>query len=273
MTSSQLLLNFTVDQLQNLFINILSIFNDKLLVSSFGFSHLFIYSHNGHYLSTIVTINCDVLRDATWSPQGNIVYICTSNNSKVMVISESGKVLAKHHQFAEPRCLRVSNDNIIYLTEWEKGIYQSTDDGISWSFVFKLRDGCYHWQVIKVIADDSDDFWILERNGDDSNMYARLIVYSVNKKRSGNNMTLEIDSELFDFLDSSLSVDVDRNIFLSEAKNQSVHVFLMNGRYNGQLLSSNELQAKPWSLTVDQKRQLLYVGQDDGIVGAFNIIV
>ena len=247
-------------------------FNDKLLISSTSFSHLFIYSHDGHYLSTILNVNCDILRDATWSPHGSIVYIC-KNSSKVVVISESGKVLAKHHQFEEPRCLRVSNDNIIYLTEWEKGIYQSTDDGISWSFVFKLRDGCYHWQVIKVTADDSDDFWIQEYNGDESNAYVRLIVYSVNKKRSGDNMTLEIDSERFDFLDSSLSVDVNRNIFLSEKRNQSVHVFSMNGRYNSQLLSSNELQARPWSLTVDQKRQLLFVGQDNGIVQAFYTIV
>ena len=99
--------------------------------------------------------------DATWTPRGNIVYTtCPSN--KVVVMSESGKVITTHTQMTLPQYLSVSSDNIIYLADSETGVYQSTDDGISWSLVFKSTDEWHCWQVIKVTTNHCDDFWTLE---------------------------------------------------------------------------------------------------------------
>ena len=273
MPSSQLLQNFTVDQLKNKRVNTLSVFNDKLLVGSAGLRQLFIYSREGRHLSTITTNNNDKLYDVTWTPRGNIVY--TTRNSKVVVMSESGKVITTHTQMTSPRCLSVSSDGIIYLADWKTGVYQSTDDGVSWSLVFKSTDGWHCWQVVKVTIDHSDDFWTQEKS--DNNNY-RLRVYSVDRRRSDGSATCRdinvptTDGENINLsVYCSLSYDGNMNIFLNDCDNKAVHVLSVNGQYHCQLLSSHHFKNKPFRLAVDKERQLLYVGQAKGVVGVFKL--
>ena len=134
-------------------------------------------------LSQSITIN-DKLCEARWTPRGNIVYT-TYRNNKVVVMSESGKVITTH-KMTSPQCLSVSNDDIIYLTDSETGVYQSTDDGVSWSLVFKPIEGWHCLQVIKVTTDRSDDFWTLEQSGINN---WHLCEYSVDRKGSDSNVT------------------------------------------------------------------------------------
>ena len=307
MTSSQPLPKITVDQLKGLVVDILSVFNDKLLVSCYGISQLFIYSREGRHLSTIKTNNNDQLRDAAWTPRGNIVYTtyfpsdkvvvmsesgkvitthtqmtephCLSVSSddipsdKVVVMSESGKVITTHTQMTEPHCLSVSSDDIIYLADSKTGVYQSTDDGVSWSLVFKSTDGWHCFQTIKVTTDHSDDFWTLENY---SNNY-QLSVYSVDRRRSDGNVTWrDIVPKTYGkhinlSYRSSLSYDGNMNIFLSDFDNKVVHKFSVNGQYHWQLLSSYRIMNMPRRLAVDKKRQLLYVGQWKGLVQVFEL--
>ena len=273
MTSSQLLQNFTVDQLKSLYVDILSVFNDKLLVSVNGHSQLFIYSREGRHLSTITTNNNDELRDATWTPRGNIVYTMRNSN-KVVVMSESGKVITTHTQMTEPLCLSVSSDDIIYLADYKTGVYQSTDDGVSWSLVFKSTDRWHCRQVIKVTTDHSDDFWTLEQS-DKNNFHLR--VYSVDRRRSDGNVTwrdinvITTDDEHINLSNSNLSYDGNMNIFLSDFDNNAVHVLSVNGQYYCQLLSLHHIKNNPWRLAVDKERQLLYVGEAWGVVGVFKL--
>ena len=272
MTSSQLLLNFIVNQLKVCIVNILSVFNDKLLVSCITRSRLFIYSREGRHLSTITTN--DWLRDATWTPSGNIVYTkCYSN--KVVVMSESGKVITtKKKKMTSPRYLSVSSDDIIYLADYETGVYQSTDDCVSWSLVFKSTGGWHCWQVIKVTTDHSDDFWTLEES---NNYNYHLRVYSVDRRCSDGNVTWRdinvttTDGQHIDLSWSSLSYDGNMNIFLSDYANKAVHVLSVNGQYHCQLLSSHLIKNKPLKLAVDKERQLLYVGQVEGVVEVFKL--
>ena len=135
-------------------------FNKKLLVSSCQRSQLLIYSREGRYLSTIAINENDKLCNAKWTPRGNIVYT-TDNSKKVVVMSESGKIITKH-QMEEPRRFSISNEDIIYLADFKTGVYQSTDDGVSWSLVFKSADGRHCTEVIKVTTYHSDDFWTME---------------------------------------------------------------------------------------------------------------
>ena len=268
MTSSQLLLNFTVDQLKGWYtVDILSVFNDKLLVSCFSLSQLFIYSREGRHLSTITTNNNDKLRDAKWTPRGNIVYT-TYYSNKVVVMSESGKVITTHTQMTSPGLLSVSSDDIIYLAGYKTGVYQSTDDGVSWSLVFKSADEWHCWQVIKVTTDHSDDFWTLEYSGN----YPHLGVYSVDRRRSDGKVTWRnINVPTTDGEHISLSYDGNMNIFLSDLDNKAVHVLSVNGQYHCQLLSSRHIESTPFRLAVDKERQLLYVGQSGGVVGVFRL--
>ena len=274
MTSSQLLLNFTVDQLKFWYFSILSVFNDKLLVSGNGRSQFFIYSREGRHFSTIRTNYYDQLYDATWTPRGNIVYTTLFSN-KVVVMSESGKVITTHIQMRDPRRLSVSNDDIIYLADLKTGLYQSTDDGVSWSLVFKPTDGCHCWQVIKVTTDHSDDFWTLQYNSDNNNNHLR--VYSVDRRRSDGNVTWRditvttTDGKHIDLSRSSLSYDGNMNIFLNDHDNKAVHVLSVNGQYRCQLLSLHHFKNKPYRLAVDKERQVMYVGQVEGVVEVFKL--
>ena len=155
--SSTFLFKFTVNQMTDDYVSILSVFNSKLLVSCYEKHKLFIYSSLGHYLSTI---NTSKLCDASWTPRGNIVYT-SSENYKVMVISEVGKII-KRSIMAEPLGLSVSRDGIIYLADSITGIHQSVDDGVSWKFVMK-PNGDYSCKLaLKVTTENSDDIWILE---------------------------------------------------------------------------------------------------------------
>ena len=273
MTSSQLLQNFTADQLKNDWANKLSVFNDKLLVSCAGLSQLFIYSREGRHLSTITTNNNDELWDATWTPRGNIVYTTWYSN-EVVVMSESGKVITTHTQMTKPQHLSVSSDDIIYLADYETGVYQSTDDGVSWSLVFKSTDGWHCWQVIKVTTDHSDDFWTLEKS---DNYSYHLGVYSVDRRRSDGNVTWRdinvptTDGKHINLSWSSLSNDGNLNFFLNDYYNKAVHMFSVNGQCHCQLLSSHHFKNEPCRLAVDKERQLLYVGQAKGVVGVFKL--
>ena len=250
-------------------------FNDKLLVSR-GLSQLFIYSREGRHLSTITTNDNDELWDATWTPRGNIVYTIWHSN-KVVVMSESGKVITTHTHMTLPRYLSVSSDDIIYLADSQTGVYQSTDDGVSWSLVFKSTDGWHCDQVIKVTTDHSDDFWTLEQSGEYPNINNHLRVYSVDRRRSDGNVTWRdinvptTDGKHIDLSYSSLSYDGNMNIFLSDYYNKAVHVLSVNGQYHCQLLSSHHIENVPCRLAVDKERQLLYVGQNEGVLGVFKL--
>ena len=188
-------------------------------------------------------------------------------------MSESGKVINIHNKREVLWYLSVSNDGIIFLAA-ETSVYQSTDDGISWSRVFESTDGWHCLQVIKMTTDHSDDFWAWESRYSSKHLH----VYSVDRRHSNGNVTWkDIDvrttnNKHIDLSDSSLSYDGNMNIiFLSDQNNQAVHVLSVNGQYLCHLLSSHYIANKPRRLAVDKERQLLYVGQDGRVVEVFKL--
>ena len=267
--SSELLSNFTIDKLKSREVNILSVFDDKLLISCHYNSRLFFYSLDGHHLSSLKINDNDELWDAIWTPRGNITYSTCSN--KVAVISKSGEVISLT-QMTEPRFFSVSNDGIIYVADKKRGVYQSKDDGVNWELVFKPADGWQCWQVIKVTTDHSDDFWTLEEKG--SNWHLR--VYSVDSRRPDDLLTWRyitlptIKGKCVDLSLSKLSYDGKASIFLNDYDHKAVHVLSRNGQYHHQLLSPDCISNEPWLAVVE--RQLLYLGQEDSILGVFKLL-
>ena len=126
--SSQLLLNFTINNLDCSSVFVLSVFNDKIFSVRSDIKQLFIYCPVGRILS-FVKIN-DV-HDAMWTPRGNIVY---TTGFKVVVMSEPDKVITSSimNWPSRPYYLSVSNDDIIYLADYDAArVNQSTDNGAS----------------------------------------------------------------------------------------------------------------------------------------------
>ena len=265
-------LTFTVAQLMYSDVDILSVFKNKVLVGSSSFSHLFIYSHDGHHLSNITINDNYKLQDAMWTPHGSIVYT-TMFKHDVVAMSESGKVIATYTQMTFPQLLSVSNDNIIYLADYRYTVYQSTDDGVSWSVVFKSTERWEYKQVIKVTTDHSDDFWTLSLG----NSY-HLRVYSLDRRRLNGKVTWKnvnvstTDGEYIRLAPySALLYDGKMNIFLSDRFVQAVHVLSVTGQCHWQLLSSHQIKNRPYRLAIDKERQLLYVGQKWSVVKVFQL--
>ncbi len=254
--------------MENGFNTALSVFNDKLLIANSWFTKLLIYSYDGRHLSTITINESETLYDAAWTPFGNIV-VTTWTNHKVVLISDTGKIITAHTQMTQPSSISVSNNFIIYIADLEVGVYQSTDDGVSWALIFKPNIGWRCWQVIDVTIDNMKDFWMLEGNalaGEN-----RISVYSVYEKHTDGNVTRrnigvpKTNGARIDLSYSVLVYDGNMNIFLNDYENKAFHVLSVNYQYRSQLLSSHYLEINPRRLTVDKRRHLLYVVQEGSV--------
>ena len=237
-------------------------------------SQLFIYSCEGHYLSTI-RINGNPF-DATWTPRGNIVY--TTCNSiqigSVVVMSKTGTVIEAHYPSKKPLYLSVSKD-FIYLTDMYLGVYRSTNDGVWWSLVLVSHVNWFCNQVIQVTTgiDNIDDLWTLEFNRDKY----RLGVYRISTRRPHDNVTwkeinvTKTDGSRIQLHSSRLSHNGNNNVFLLEFFKKEVHFFSVTGRYRGQLSLSHQINNRSERLAVDREHQILYIGQELGVVGVFQL--
>ena len=247
-------------------------FNDELLVGSSSFSHLFVFNFEGRQLLDIAIQIGDLLKDAAWTPRdGNIVY--SAKNKRVVVMSKSGEIIATHPQFTKPQYLSTSNDNTIYLADFNAGIYQSIDDGINWSLVFESSSGWLYLHAIKVTNVQGYNFCTLETKYLDS-PFLQLRLYSVDKTSSSSNVSwanidiISADGKLIDLSFSKLSYG-GHAIFLNDYKNEVLYTLSLYGPDNYKL-PPWYIGTKPSVLTFDYNQERLYVGYSSGKVGLFN---
>jgi hypothetical protein len=70
-------------------------------------------------------------------------------------MSRSGDVI-QHINISRPIHFSVSTDGVI-LIHTDTSVYQSTDDGLTWSHMFNVSDGWEFYQVIKVSTDSNTE--------------------------------------------------------------------------------------------------------------------
>ena len=296
-TSSTFLYHFTIDQLINSRISALSLYEDKLLVGCYSCSQLFIFPEGSSHF-TQLNISGELV-DAKWTPYGNIIVSTTTHWSedKLVVISKSGEMISEsvvmisesgeqknnHNHLSSPQFISVSSDGVIYVACWETtGVYQSTDDGISWSLVFKSNSAEGHYiQAIKVIDYKGNDFWTMltPDNAMDSHS---LRIYSIARKQFANDTkkwkAVPFPAEFSgDFCstpcDARLLYDGDVSIFLYDQVHKVIRVFSVNGSYHNQLLSSDQLgsNGEVYGLMIDKTSRRLFVGQRHGVIKVFSL--
>jgi hypothetical protein len=128
----------------------------------FANNQLHIYTELGHTSSIKLQRN-DLLKDAAWTHGENIIY---TTPTSIVTMSRSGAIISSAN-IEHVRSVSVSADNTIYVACRKYGVYQSTDDGITWSHLFSSPDGFDFKQVIKVSTSvdlNTDTFWALEKN-------------------------------------------------------------------------------------------------------------
>lgn len=108
------------------------VFDDSLCI--------YLCDAGGKHNSTIVLNNDYLLWDVTWTPRGNIVYTTkiseTTQRGRIVTTTRSGDLIIETNVSSGAQKLSVSADGIIYVAYGRGGVFQSTDDGVTWSEVF-----------------------------------------------------------------------------------------------------------------------------------------
>jgi hypothetical protein len=241
-----------------------------LLVDQLGNSQLQVYSANFFFITSITLASIHTVTGAVWTRQGNILY-SRFDSGIVVTMSQSGDVIQQSN-VSQPTALSVSTDGVIYIVSGLTSVYQSTDDGLTWSHMFIVSDGWRCSQVIKVSTDSNTDaLWTV------NNLVAdNLRVYTVDKRRVvGDNVSWH-DVTLPSHVTKNLSIDrlaYDgyTSIFITDLYNRAVHVLSVSGQYDGQLEPRQQLPSSIHCVAVDAQRHVLYVGQEYGTVGVFQL--
>jgi hypothetical protein len=174
---------------------------------------------------------------------------------------------------SQPSSLSVSTDGVIYLISEYTSVYQSTDDGLTWSRMFNVAIGWMCRQVIKVSTySNTDVLWAVVWSGEDLHLH----VYTVDKRRAvGDNVAwhdVTLPSHVtVDLWNSKLAYDGHTSILVTDNKNKAMHVWSVSGQYDCQLVSPQQLISEPWRVAVDTQRHVMYVGLEKGTVGVFEL--
>ncbi len=194
-------------------------------------------------------------------------------------------------QLSRPRYVTVSTRDVIYLADWDWGVFQSDDGGLNWRPLFALPKEANACQVVRVPADRGGVYWIVEYHhehwqlreyqpsgnaGDINRSWHCDVVLSVSKATNGRKTQKTNNSSKLangrrlngkksaaavDLLNSSITYDGDVSLFVASPNDHSVHVFNTDGAYERKLLSPDEGIVTPCSLAIDKYRRQLCVGQ------------
>ena len=266
-TSLTLLRRFVINKLKSYSIQILSLFDDKLLVGHTQSSLLFIYKCNGshHTLLSTVQVNAMLLH-AMWTPRGNIIYIA----DEVVTVTDSDKDLVSTTRFSSPLYLSVFNNESIYIADHNIGIFQSIDEGITWDHFFKQNDAWIIYQAFRT----TNYLWTWQML---QGREARLCVYiwddqlnfdNIMPSQTINNVSGSND---ITFHPGSLLVIDNINILYSDKSQSNLNLFSASGHYQRKLLILKHVKNESWSLAIDKEGLLLYVGQTNGVVEVFKL--
>ena len=274
--SAQLFLNYSFDYVKDRSQCLFSVaaFQNKLLISCY-IRDLYVYKFDNRRLSESKNFTIDDLFDVKWTPRGNIMYTALT---KISVMSEKGK-LKYSTEMKLPRYLSISNDDeTIYVADHVTGVHKSIDEGFSWDSVIRML-GC--WQVIYLPSRYGAIFWTFEALfGNEWAVYVYYMNITVSNnftmtRNLVNLTTTEGKSFKVSAEYQSLSHDGYGHIFISdygEFGTYAIHVFSETGEYKNQLISLFTRYNTYWCLSIDKKKQLLYVAHFDGVMKVFNLI-
>lgn len=138
-------------------------------------------------------------------------------------MTRSGDVIATTNSSADVYRLRASVDDVIYAACWINGVYQSEDDGVTWSHLFTYCDTDM-WLAIKMFSDtNADVFYVLGRHNGEWHLHQYTIWINEQSVNSVTCRDLALHSDLVRF--PSMAFDGRSKVVVSnlnEASNFNV---------------------------------------------------
>ena len=259
----------SIPQLENREVYALSVWNEKLLVGHYRGKSIIMYNDTGNYIDTIALSanGKQILYDAVWGRFEHIIVANGTANS-VQVYSISQKNIIKETQMKKPSKFSVFNTSIL-LADNEDGVFQSTDDGITWSHVFQIPDNTAGWQCWQVMRADTkeiaDNYWVLEKN----KALFRLRIYTSKKLKAS-----DVDvNNYVNLLNTNMAFDGKSAVLLCDYNKSAVHIFSANGEHQRQLIADNNdgLIENPWRLYIDRNKKLFYIGMGSNVLKIYTL--
>jgi len=197
-----------------------------------------------------------------WTHSGCRIVFTTMKYSRVFTGDpRTPELVVAEYLMIKPRCVSVSSNTVV-LADWDRGIYESNNDGMSW-IELPLRSG---WKRLQAINVSRDELWVLEMNETDSGWHLNKYVGNLSKCDE-----VELsDVQLGD--GSRLAYySTYKTMLLLDYHNKTVFALSTNKPYDPvRLLSAGDFTDgdRPLSISVSSEG-LLYVGQKLGKIGEF----
>jgi hypothetical protein len=252
------------------------------------------------------------LLDLAWTRNGSVVFtaafFATFANvplfSEVVTMSLNGSVIARTVNELDKAIpfpltfqgLSLSTDGAIYMTVANESrqsdirtqhyVYESLDDGETWSVVFEIPADYHNWMSATKVSTDPQHivFWTRAADYNSENYKPEnysVRVYTVSKPRNANfdntnvtwhdiNATSVIQNEKALI---KLVYDGQSNVFTSNSRD--VYAWSASDESELLLLDSsvdNTLNNPMGSVSVDRQRNVLYAGRYNGsVISVFNL--
>lgn len=262
-------------------LSLFSVFNRQLLVSCGKLltENVDIYNDNTHNLSTIVFLKDMV--EFSWTPRGQILYRqYTLEKTFLVTVSQDGMLVSKVYMNTLVGNPSVAYDNSIHVVDEKCNVYQSTNDGVTWSHAFRARSSCWCYKAIKVSCKNGMAiYWMIEFQRSTNVFLFRM--YTVNDSNNTQNIVIGSDVNLPQISFKNLAIervafDGYSSMLIGENVNAStfvvrVHTVSIDGIYRNKLLTDISPQSELKYVAVDRKSRLLYVMQANYIVKVFSI--
>ena len=269
MSSAELLNTLVIQRLKHCHVNALSVINNNLLAGNKMSREFYTYyvRNNNFTLNSAINTSYSI-QDISWTPSGEILFIDEDSNS--VIVHSQSNLNTQEILLKEPSNLTLATDNVLYLTDWKRGAYESINNGKEWHHLFKPKGNVKCWQVIKVETESGAEYWAqIELNESHCLRAYKLVNDNGNQKVMERDINLKISHNTkINLYNSCLAFDGYNSVLVSERKNSAVHVFSIEGNYQLKLLSYPDVH-EPTRIVVNKDDRLLYVGQQKGEVKLF----
>ena len=214
----------------------------------------------------------------------------TYDNNVVIILPSSDQIHKLSTSVNSPWSLSISDNDVIFLVDKDCGtVIKSENHGESWVPILQICEFCYEALLVNGNQQNSLlTLWVIEQSrisrifclreycvptneNDKLGITSRHIVDENGEIKSHANQKanpIRVDVGMY----SHMILDkVKRRVFLSDYKNNTVHVFSLDGNYLRAILTSADKISKPERIALDILRRQLYVAQQNTVVVFENI--